>query len=39
MATGRFVTYQPTSLRVINGQLTQADRVSIERDMRDDCKI
>ncbi|MGE0189778.1 MAG: hypothetical protein AB7F79_08275 [Steroidobacteraceae bacterium] len=34
MATGRFVAYQPTSLQVINGELTQADPASIERDLR-----
>jgi exo-beta-1,3-glucanase (GH17 family) len=34
MAQGRFVSYQPTSLQVVNGQLTQADAASIERDLR-----
>lgn len=34
MAGGRFVAYQPTSLQVINGRLTQADRTGIEQDLR-----
>lgn len=34
MATGRYIAYQPTSLQVINGQLTQADEKSIEADLR-----
>ena len=34
MAQGRFVAYQPTSLQVVNGQLTQADVASMERDLR-----
>lgn len=33
MAAGRFVAYQPTSLQVINGALTQADAASIKRDL------
>lgn len=34
MATGRFVAYQPTSLQVIDGRLTQADVVSIREDLK-----
>lgn len=34
MATGRFVAYQPTSLQVINGRLTQADAASIREDLQ-----
>lgn len=34
MATGRFVAYQPTSLQVINGALTQADTASIKEDLQ-----
>ena len=34
MATGRFVAYQPTSLQVINGVLTQVDADSIKRDLQ-----
>ncbi len=33
MAQGRFVAYQPTSLQVINGRLTQADDASIRADL------
>jgi exo-beta-1,3-glucanase (GH17 family) len=31
--SGRFVTYQPTSLRVVNGQVTRADAASIRADL------
>lgn len=34
MANGRLVAYQPTSLQVINGQLTQVNEASIEQDLR-----
>jgi exo-beta-1,3-glucanase (GH17 family) len=34
MASGRFVTYQPTSLQVINGQPTRADADSIRLDLQ-----
>ncbi|MGE0115049.1 MAG: hypothetical protein AB7T07_09240 [Steroidobacteraceae bacterium] len=34
MASGRFVAYQPTSLQVINGRLTQADMTSIKQDLQ-----
>jgi exo-beta-1,3-glucanase (GH17 family) len=34
MANGRFVTYQPTSLRVVDGRSTHADAAGIERDLR-----
>jgi exo-beta-1,3-glucanase (GH17 family) len=34
MQGGRFVAYQPTSLRVVNGQLGMADEASIEQDMK-----
>jgi exo-beta-1,3-glucanase (GH17 family) len=33
MAQGRFIAYEPTSLRVINGHSTQADAVSIRADL------
>lgn len=33
MATGRFVAYQPTALKAINGKLTQADDASIRADL------
>jgi exo-beta-1,3-glucanase (GH17 family) len=34
LADGRFVTYQPTSLKVVNGQVTTADAASIRADLR-----
>jgi exo-beta-1,3-glucanase (GH17 family) len=34
MATGRFVAYQPTSLRVHDGRPTRADAASIRADLR-----
>lgn len=34
MATGRFVSYQPTSLQVIDGRLTQADLAGIRADLK-----
>ncbi|MDB6045566.1 MAG: Exo-beta 3-glucanase-like protein [Gammaproteobacteria bacterium] len=34
MAQGRFVTYQPTSLQVVNGRLTHADPASIRTDLQ-----
>ncbi len=34
MATGRFIAYQPTSLRVINGVLEQADAAGIRADLK-----
>lgn len=34
METGRFIAYQPTSLRVINGVLEQADPESIREDLQ-----
>jgi exo-beta-1,3-glucanase (GH17 family) len=34
MQRGRFVAYQPTSLRVMNGQLGMADETSIAQDLR-----
>lgn len=34
MATGRFVAYQPTSLQVIDGRLTQANVASIREDLK-----
>jgi exo-beta-1,3-glucanase (GH17 family) len=33
LAHGRFVAYQPTSLRVVNGQVTPADPSSIRADL------
>ncbi|GAC1697612.1 MAG: hypothetical protein PVS2B3_09140 [Steroidobacteraceae bacterium] len=33
LGSGRFVTYQPTSLRVVNGQVTRADAASIRADL------
>ncbi len=33
MAHGRFVAYQPTALKAINGKLTQADDASIRADL------
>lgn len=33
MATGRFIAYQPTSLQVNNGRLTQADPEGIREDL------
>ncbi len=33
LSSGRFVTYQPTSLRVVNGQVTRADAASIRADL------
>ncbi len=34
LAEGRFVAYQPTSLRVIDGRVTPADPASIREDLR-----
>jgi exo-beta-1,3-glucanase (GH17 family) len=34
MATGRFLSYQPISLQVINGRLIQADEASIRQDLQ-----
>lgn len=34
MAQGRFIAYQPTSLQVSDGQLTQADPASIRADLQ-----
>jgi exo-beta-1,3-glucanase (GH17 family) len=34
MAQGRFIAYQPTDLKVINGRPTQASRASIAEDLR-----
>ncbi|MDX2145112.1 MAG: hypothetical protein SFV19_17285 [Rhodospirillaceae bacterium] len=34
MATGRFIGYSPTSLKVINGQPTRADEASIAEDLK-----
>ncbi len=34
MATGRYISYQPTSLQIINGQPTQANEKSIEADLK-----
>jgi exo-beta-1,3-glucanase (GH17 family) len=34
MATGRFITYQPTSLQVVNGHPTHADPSSIRADLK-----
>lgn len=34
MANGRFIAYQPTSLQVIKGALTQADTDSIRQDLQ-----
>jgi exo-beta-1,3-glucanase (GH17 family) len=34
MASGRFISYQPTSLRVVGGRLTEADDASIRADLR-----
>lgn len=33
MATGRFVAYQPTALKAVNGVLSQADDASIRADL------
>ena len=33
MAQGRFIAYQPTSLKVVNGQLTPADPAGIRADL------
>jgi exo-beta-1,3-glucanase (GH17 family) len=33
LSTGRFVAYEPTSLRVVNGQVTAADAASIGADL------
>ena len=33
MAQGRFIAYQPTSLRVLDGHVTDADAVSIRADL------
>jgi len=33
LARGRFVTYQPTSLKVVNGQVTPADPAGIRADL------
>ena len=33
MAKGRFVSYQPTALRVINGRVQHADAPSIRADL------
>jgi exo-beta-1,3-glucanase (GH17 family) len=33
LSTGRFIAYEPTSLRVVNGQTTRADPVSIRADL------
>ena len=34
MSTGRFVTYQPTSLQVVNGQPTTAEPSSLRADLK-----
>ena len=34
MASGRWIAYQPTSLQVFDGQLTQADAASIKQDLQ-----
>jgi exo-beta-1,3-glucanase (GH17 family) len=34
MATGRFIAYQPTALKVFDGNLTGADEASIEADLK-----
>lgn len=34
LSSGRFVAYQPTSLRVVNGQVRSADAASIRADLR-----
>jgi exo-beta-1,3-glucanase (GH17 family) len=34
MARGRFIAYQPTELKLINGQPTQTSRASIAEDLR-----
>lgn len=34
MASGRFIAYQPTELRVVNGRPTRASRASIAEDLR-----
>jgi exo-beta-1,3-glucanase (GH17 family) len=34
MASGRFVSYQPTSLKLINGQLTEASEANIRADLK-----
>lgn len=34
MATGRFLAYQPTALKVYDGHLTGADEASIEADLK-----
>src|SRR5262249_22492458 len=33
LAHGRFVAYEPTSLRVVNGEVTSADPTSIRADL------
>jgi exo-beta-1,3-glucanase (GH17 family) len=33
MATGRFIAYQPTAMKIINGRATQASRDSIQQDL------
>jgi exo-beta-1,3-glucanase (GH17 family) len=33
MANGRFISYQPTSLKLVDGRLTQADEASIRADL------
>ena len=33
MATGRFVAYQPTALKAVDGKLTTADDASIRADL------
>jgi exo-beta-1,3-glucanase (GH17 family) len=34
MAKGRFVTYQPTAIKVVNGKLTQASDASLRADLK-----
>lgn len=34
MATGRFIAYQPTAIRIYDGRPAQADEASIEADLR-----
>jgi len=34
MATGRFIAYQPSELRIVNGKSTPASEVSIEADLK-----
>jgi exo-beta-1,3-glucanase (GH17 family) len=34
MSTGRFVAYQPTALKVVDGKLTRADDASIRADLK-----